>query len=833
MFKISKELFLETAHGPIGNDIIKAAFNNSDYFSDAIGKIKDVTDSYESNKKELYNNIINSDGDDTLSAVPTGMVKESSDSTSSFIKYFGNSISILNTALGNITNTVDAAINQARIAVKEACDSNGCYAKKEYALSPIKRKERCEEEEWVYGKDELEDAVCPGCGCNPCKCDNPVEKIYKYDTDHYIPNLRDMDYSNKPMEDVIHGDLRDDNKYEDMYGAAAERNREALNRFRAKICGDEYDSCDAPNYGYALHDKFCKGAEKMAIDDKCLEKCKETVETYVDRLQKVKENAKDIIESYQAPIDNINKIIKLSEDGKTEDENMVPIRLNDDNIQRCDLYCKAEIDKLVTMCNMHMLSIAAKLSAMQDEFNQCKALLDKYVNGIYTVDNLPKETPVCQDPEPQVGNSDSVVHDDTAKTESAINRLEKYVLFMEDLAFEEAQFNAFLNESMGIDIMNEGVVSSVKNAVERVMQFLQKLWGNFTNGMDKVFKNDQQYLSDNKNIILGNTVKSASITNWYQYNMDLITKAAVPEFPEMESVKSMAMSLNTNNVTISDKIKTNQNTDQVIQNYFREYVDNSITGGFGEMVKAKLRGKNPVNVDAKSFNGALMQQMYDFCYNYGTNMKPTLENDIKTINELSQNATQALAELEKKEESAEPKDENNNTKKSDYEINYPPKDNNGAKKESYSYADMYSNYFNEGEATVKISNVNKTASADTGVKNDYSAANTNIKQASDGDKAAANTNAANANSPDNKDNTKVSDEQRKLLTNYVKSVFDVNKAFLDAKLKTIYACYSSYMKIIRWHVGQYTGTQSANTSDTVRNNQQGTDGQVSGTTIKI
>ena len=311
-----------------------------------------------------------------------------------------------------------------------------------------------------------------------------------------------------------------------------------MRKFRGLLakCGE----CEEAEFASKLHEAYCTGRKKVVVDENYLNYCRDIVEHYAESVDKVKANANSIAAGYRTAIENINKIAEISESKVSIDENGAAQLLTEEEVQAVDLYCKAEIDKLVTMCNAHLLSISAKLVSMQDEFNQCKAVLDKYVNGINTIENLPKdgddedddeekeEKKKDDDDEKEGEKKDD--DDDEKKdgdivtaqepingtaSESVRERLHKYTDFLFEMSQHDMEFNRYINETVldgvdGVELVTEGVVSAVKNGVHRVMNFLGSLWGKFVNAMSTLFKKDQDYLKDNKNIIFGNKIKDAT-----------------------------------------------------------------------------------------------------------------------------------------------------------------------------------------------------------------------------------------------------------------------------------------------------------------------------------
>lgn len=892
MFKINTSMLLESNREPIGNEVVKNTVKQKDYFSNSLKQVKSIRDEYNKAKAELYKGLVDSDdGSDSkmLSSVDCGEgqipVKESSDSTTQFVRYFGKSVKVLNKAVGNIIYSTSAAKNQASIMQNEACDSTEYFLRKAKAKEAVNKVPgngiedgRCLSEGidstdyfLKIAKSKKAANTAPGNGnegggwvTEGCEGDNclDTEKVYCFSTDRDIPTLKDSEYCNDELEDAICCKFKDDDYYKEKYRKLVNGMQHFMRKFRGLLakCGE----CEEAEFARKLHESYCSGRAKVLVDEAYLDYCMDVVSHYTENVESVRKNAVDIAAGYQKAIENINKIAEISESKVSCDENGAAQLLTEEETQEIDLYCKAEIDKLVAMCNAHILSISAKLVSMQDEFNQCKAILDKYVNGINTVGNLPKdddddeeEDEYEKDDKKEKEDDDDKDDDDdgekkdgdiiagreplngsVASQESVRERLINYTDFLFEVSNEDLAFNRYINETVlngieGMELVSEGVVAAVKNGIHRIMNFLGNLWGKFANTMSSLFQKDQDYLNANKNIILGNKVKDATLSNWYDFNHERINNAAIPDCKGMDVAERFAVAMNATNVgganEVDQEIKDCQDTDAIIAKYFSEYKNDNYDT-FGDMVKFYLRGEAK-SINANELNGK-MNILFDFCFNYKSSMEPKLKESINKLNKMSEQATRSLNALEKvkEEENESPEGVQHFEGGGNPDGNAA---NNGEAKttagnESYTYDKMLSDYFNEVDIKTNASG----ASSDN--TNNPKDKNINVKSNSDEKNAELDDAIQAAKSKDAKESgaTKVNEEQKKMISNYINSVFTVDKAFFSAKMTVVHDCYKQYMAIIRWHVGQYKGSKSENKDSVNNNNQVGTE-KNQATTIKV
>ena len=188
MFNFTSDMLLESSDSIIGSSVNRSKLIGESYFLTGITQVQETNRDYNLAKAALYTALSESSTDDfkayfsdayersfpkkqDLLAGVSKSLTEATDSTTAFVRYFGDSIQILNKAIGNIADAADGIKNQVPIQASQSS----------------KIIEAC--------KDIKSDCHCPVCGTSPCTCKKSnKEHIFKYDTTRGIPMTK-IDFS--------------------------------------------------------------------------------------------------------------------------------------------------------------------------------------------------------------------------------------------------------------------------------------------------------------------------------------------------------------------------------------------------------------------------------------------------------------------------------------------------------------------------------------------------------------------------------------------------------------------------------------------------------------
>lgn len=831
MFNITSNMLLEGTNSLFSDvRIANSQITNENYFDTALESAKSIEAEYTEAKAKLYNGLASSTKEfkDMFSKAyersfpgkDKKSVNESCTSTEHFISYFGKSVEILNKAAGNIADACCGICNQAPVAVKEAAKTLGTQKKSD---------------------------LCPVCKGEPCTC-KKREQLFKFTTDHGI-NITDFNFP--AMDAAVAGKDSFQKLYDSMVVEAAD----VAAKRRATISGLPDQMIDVSTFGEAVISNFrSTNRYPVMVSHRYLDYCIETVNSYQERVEEVKAEAKRVAASIREAANKVANVMTASSTMEYIKEDGNTLYLEDEEqVQNMDLYCKAKVDELVAACQDHIISIGAKLDAMKCEFDQCKAVLSKYVcgndepttlpvpadddddsnltasdalsNGDSTIQEEPGEAGTPDEPDPMDSEYESYMPGGTdfyTDTRDMEDYRESYESFLIDMISHEATLTSYINGEVLAEsdqVFVEGAIGKTKGLLHRIGEFIKKIWGKFTNAMAGLFQNDQKYLSKNENTIKNVKPKSAKVDQWYNYNRDRIAGEAgilSKVNQEMDNLINPTKLLSSMNQQIDPTIKECGDTQKGLANAFVKYFkqcDNPKENNTKDKFRTYFRGY-PISINANTLTDQERTQMYDYCFNFKQGVQDVLQKDIDTINEMQSAADSAMQQLmdavEKNEANMKQKQQEEkevaDKAVKDGEAGMGKEVQNMQKQqqdqktaESSDMASVLDDFFSEANFGTPQENPPKN-----GNTQGMTATNA-VKGSENVDKINQNQQAANQSIATSRDqsNTKANAE---IVERYVSNVFNLAKDYTSVKLSMAENAYKQYMQFFRWHVGQYAGT---------------------------
>lgn len=824
MFNITSDMLLESSDTIIGSGLSHSKVTGESYFITGLEKVHEMAREYNLVKAGLYSAITESSTDEfksffsdayersfpkkqdiTKVAAP---VSEAVDSTTAFVRYFGDSIQILNKAVGNIADAANGIKNQVPVQ----------------KLVSSKIIEACEQAK--------SDCHCPICGTSPCTCKNISEKVFKYDTERDIPFTR-IDFS------IIEKGLEPGTDFGKAYDSTVAEIKESCSKYRSELCGLE-ESVNISRSGFngnILNSFRSSGRYDVKINKKYLDYCVESVLGFDDKVDGLVKECKSIARKVSESVSGIESIKNaastmryIKEDGSYDD-------IDGDKVQDMCLAGKDKVEEMISKISDLLTGLYAKIDSIQSEFNQCKAVVSKYVLGndqpimlpdassdddstdddvtdmvpdVSTTDGMQSPSaPISEEPDTGCEGEDD---DDDECGEGCYNNEEddefgavgdlgdiivaaandteetpygeSLIAFAMDTIIEEARFNEYVNTLLGEPVaVNEGVVGGIKTAIQSIMKFLKNMWGKFTNSMASIFENEQKYLAANKNIILGYKPKSANIENWYNYDVDKINNVKLEEINRKLEVLSSATVAATD-VSVSGEIAKcadpKDGINETFATYFKEF-DNAKYANTVDKFKAYYTG-DPVTINAANLSIQDIQKMYDYCYNFNDKTKPVLDKEKEAINSMYDKAIKSANMLEQ---------------------NVPTQQQ---PQESTDMSSVFDKYFSEEGMKISKPDEDPNAAKDGGASNAVNSPDTQQQQnIADKEKAGVGDDVTKKNV----DTIKA----------YYTNVFKMMQTFVGARLTVAESAFRDYMKFMRWHVGQYAGqvTKADKQGDVITN----------------
>ena len=335
------------------------------------------------------------------------------------------------------------------------------------------------------------------------------------------------------------------------------------------------------------------------------------------------------------------------------------------------------------------------------------------------------------------------------------------------------------------------------------MAFLKTIWGKFTNSILSIVENDQKYLAQNKNIILGNKPKNVNIENWYDYNLEKIEEG------KLGTLGGQVYKMRASMTEINDVVRKCGDPNDGLANTFNEYFGadyDSKSANTSDKFMDYFRG-TPRTVAAATFDMKDLNRFYNYCYNFKSSTYKVIEGEKNRINEIYRAAMDSIDALSNVATAAAKEKEaasNGDTSGGDAtggegEVKTSTDTTPATPKEGADFAAAMDMYFSEG---IKLTSVKSDPMAAQAASNTKSEVNNDQHNASM--KAATTTDtAARADAAG-----KVSEEDIKIIKNYYDNVFKLLNTYVKARLTCAEGAHRDYMKFFRWHVGQYKGTQT-------------------------
>ena len=675
MLNITSNMLLEGTDSLFGDTrIANSQITNENYFDTALEAASSIEAEYTDAKAKLYNGLASSTKEfkDMFSKAyrrsfpekDEKYVGESCTSTEHFISFFGKSVEILNKAAGNIADSCTGICNQVPVVTKEATKLIGVQEKSE---------------------------VCPACHSTPCTCKSR-QHLFKFTTGHGT----DITSFNFPkMDDAIAGK----DSFKSMYDSMVVEAADVAAKRRGKMSGLD-QPIDVSLFGEAVISNFrSTNRYPITVNHRYLDYCIETVNSYKQRVDEVKSDAKRIANSIREAANKVSNVMTATSTMEyiKEDGNTVYLE-DDEQVQNMDLYCKAKIDELVATCMEHLISIGAKIEAMKCEYDQCKAVLSKLVCGnpepvaLPAVPDLCDDVPINRDadgstptasdepsedsPAPSDGVSadGGAIQEDpngevdyAAEYESYMPWLESYsdtrdmeeyrnsyASFLSDMITHEVELSSYINGevlSESDQVFVEGAIGKTKGLLHRIGEFIKKIWGKFKNAMAGLFQNDQKYLSANENTIKNTQPMNAKVDQWYAYKRDRISgEAGVLTKLNQDMDKNISAN-NLMNKMLAVKSDPNiakcgdakNGAANVFMLYFKQ-CENTKENNTNDKFRTYFRGY-PITINANTLTTQERTQMYDYCFNFKQGVQDVLQKDIDTVDEMRGVAEESIQKL--------------------------------------------------------------------------------------------------------------------------------------------------------------------------------------------
>lgn len=643
------------------------------------------------------------------------------------------------------------------------------------------------------------------------------------------------------------------NAYKDM----TDREEDVLDEMRGKIIGEK--NIDASDYSSELFRKFRNGDDtpsSTTVTSSMVNMSLLRFKNHDKSVKAVKEVQKKLEKSYNDISKHLEKCVSnkgdaltlIGWDGEAGLDN--PVKLSGEVINEINLISKSLANKVQLMSNVHLQATGAKLDAIKDAYKQDKSLLYKALSELQKWKNVKEESSIT----PIMHNVSSLLEMTSAyenyRTIEIHNQRLMNDYFVECMALESHNVEV-------MQILSEGVVDSIKEFISKILNGIKTFFAKISESLSRTFKNDQDYLTKYKDIILNKKPKIGTLNEYYDFKIkDLVSNTPIPEF-HYESLKPSLAS------------------EEAFRSKYFGKIQMKSEDSFTDACKLYFMG-DPKDIESEDLN---MTDLYNFCWDF-ENTKKALDKELNKLSTAQANAIKA-AEAQGKddgssssEEDEEPKtpapgeqnvpegdgngsgkpgtpDSGSTTGSSDANPNQGASGNNEAEKvkitkkiketekrlksltdipentrseqqnkqiadlkkqleglkqqlgESVIYSKVYGGYISEA-AILEIGT--------SGSKKDNSSTGTGATPAKSS-QASKNLNLTTGTQSKDMKKSFSNEEDQEKLQKEIMVYFNTCNSLLTAKLTVVKKIYEDYMWIIREHVRSYVGTEEAGNKD--------------------
>lgn len=482
----------------------------------------------------------------------------------------------------------------------------------------------------------------------------------------------------------------------------------------------------------------------------------------------------DIVNNYNKDIDNINKSLnevkgqyKRVKDAISKAKTNMNLNVGTvDKVDQCERFF---ITLLSEITLSHYLAFSAKLTALNDRFNQAAKIIN--------IAMLQNNEVVKESYDFRKETINNILTSDAKYDNTAFTKFDDHLI---ELEFNENILNAMIKESIilaknidveyQIGIVHEGIVDSITETVKKIRAYIENIYNKFIAWMDKFTLNTQKYLSKYKDLITKNPLGGFDhINGAYKYSKGIdnirtgltvnIDVAGMMTLDNEEKIKEFINNVRKGLVKIYDASRHEDDFNELTKTYFMgaDDIDDTIT-------------ITPADLDHDK------EKIFDFLYNNKQYIEVINSNKaalFKVLDSVYKGLSNVKEEPQTKEASSAPV----------------------AVKATESMALLYNNgFFNEKEEIVTTGgdSANSTnISTDAGASTKVSKGDQEIKGLPDDDKKAL---------------AKSSDKLKNAKSAYQKLCTTLSQYF-NGQIQAVETMASFLMKIIKLHV-QYCIAQA-------------------------
>lgn len=373
----------------------------------------------------------------------------------------------------------------------------------------------------------------------------------------------------------------------------------------------------------------------------------------------------------------------------------------------------------------------------------------------------------------------------------------RYFQYLQEQMQQENELNAYISECLCLSegtfnefqALHEAITDKVSNAWEKVLDFLRRMWGKFTESMNNLFDNNKEYLNKYRDIILNRPPKFAQSVDMNDCKLGIKRLLEV----QLQPVNSAILARIPNS---ADDEKNNNKLDVLRTSVVRDWnngkpAKNPDDKQFPQWLSDYFKGAdNPLT--GVSMNDLNMREIFDFCYTADKNgaMMKALQKDKDIV---EKNSKEFIDEIKK---SAKPAEQTTQTASA-----------------SFVFSNVKGSYLNEEYFTEDGLKINNPGGNPANATQTQTATPETDKGQTVTGSMQSRTDQKEKDAEENKkelDTAKNNNQNNQSQLAHQANVYSqLGADICTAKMNGVTSIYNDYMQIIRAHVRSYVGNEKA------------------------
>ena len=227
----------------------------------------------------------------------------------------------------------------------------------------------------------------------------------------------------------------------------------------------------------------------------------------------------------------------------------------------------------------------------------------------------------------------------------------RYFQYLQEQMQQENELNVYISECLCLSegtfnefqALHEAITDKVSNAWEKILDFLRRMWGKFTESMNNLFDNNKEYLNQYRDIILNRPPKFAqsidmndcklAINRMMKIQLQPVNSAILGRIPKSDKEANEEGQLNRLRTTVVQEWNNGKPAKNPDDKEFAQWLSDYFKGADNPLTGVSMSDLN-------------MREIFDFCYTADKNgaMMKALQKDKDVV---EKNSKEFIDEIKK------------------------------------------------------------------------------------------------------------------------------------------------------------------------------------------